>query len=293
MEKLGRMLDSMARDFVEFGKRNPIYLACSVIYYIMGSLLLGGTPVSFIVAFLIYAVSLFIVFSPLGEKLMRFLNRVRKLETKKEKEYLLPIFEEVYFETLVKNPKLPRLELCIIDSMTVNACAIGKHTIAVTKGAMSTFSEDELKAILAHEIAHILNYDTIASIYTMIGNGIFTAFILISKFFMMLFDVIQTVFDKSGIIRILIIINRAMFQAIIFVFMFLMQIAISINSRRNEYRADKFAYDLGYDTDMIEALYLLEEISLGDNASIIEKLTASHPRITARIERLEDLEEVE
>ena len=63
------------------------------------------------------------------------------------------------------------------------------------------------------------------------------------------------------------------------------------NSRKNEFNADKFSYDLGYDREMIEALYLLEKISLGDNSTIIQKMTASHPRITKRIEYLESLDE--
>ncbi len=42
---------------------------------------------------------------------------------------------------------------------------------------------------------------------------------------------------------------------------------------------------------MIEALYLLEKISLGDNSNIIQKMTASHPRITLRIKHLEELDE--
>ena len=63
------------------------------------------------------------------------------------------------------------------------------------------------------------------------------------------------------------------------------------DSRKNEFKADKFAYDLGYDNDMIEALYLLEKISLGDNSTIIQKMIASHPRITKRIEFLESFDE--
>lgn len=43
---------------------------------------------------------------------------------------------------------------------------------------------------------------------------------------------------------------------------------------------------------MIEALYLLEKISLGDNSSIIQKMTASHPRLTLRINKLEALDEI-
>ena len=53
-----------------------------------------------------------------------------------------------------------------------------------------------------------------------------------------------------------------------------------------------FSYAIGYDDDMIEALYLLEKISLGDNSTIIQKMIASHPRITLRIKKLEELDEL-
>ena len=64
-----------------------------------------------------------------------------------------------------------------------------------------------------------------------------------------------------------------------------------INSRKNEFSADKFSYDIGYDREMIEALYLLEKISLGDNSTIVQKMISSHPRITKRIEYLESFDE--
>lgn len=69
------------------------------------------------------------------------------------------------------------------------------------------------------------------------------------------------------------------------------QIILTANQRKNEFQADRFSYSIGYDTDMIETLYLLEKISLGDNSNIIQKMTASHPRITLRIKHLEELDE--
>lgn len=79
----------------------------------------------------------------------------------------------------------------------------------------------------------------------------------------------------------------------IFAFSFILQLALSSNSRNNEYRADKFAYYLGYGNEIVDAFYLLEKISLGDNSSVIERMVASHPRITARIEQIEELIENE
>ena len=76
---------------------------------------------SFLIALLSYIITLFVVFTPLGEKLLRFFEYVRKIETKQEKAYLLPIFEDVYTQAKENNPKLGHIELCIVDTMTVNA----------------------------------------------------------------------------------------------------------------------------------------------------------------------------
>ncbi len=286
-------LSKVKKNTLEFYRKNPIYFVCSLIYYVLASLWLGGTIFSFIIVLFFYAVSIIVVFSPLGEKLLRLLNRVRRLETNQEKEYLRPIFEEVYTEAKAKNPELGHIEICVIDQMTVNACAMGKHTIGVTKGAMETFTEDQLKAVLAHEIAHILNLDTIAILYTIVGNGIFTVFVVISKFFLNLVDIVGEAFTQKGIVRFFCALTRFMFNALVFVLMFFMQVVIAINSRKNEFRADNYAYAIGYGSEMIDSLYLLEKINLGDNSTIIQKMIASHPRITQRIERLEMLTEKE
>ena len=276
-----------------FWKNNPIYLLCSLFYYVISSLLLGGTAISFLIVFVIYAMSLIIGFSSLGEKLLRLLNRVRPLETKRETEYLQPLFEEVYERAKEKYKKLRKIEICVIDNMTVNAMAIGRRTIAVTKGAMQTFTEDELKAVIGHELAHLIHGDTMATMYTIIGNGILSVFVLIARLFLLLLDWVQSIFTgKRSIFSALMLLIRLYFELSIWFLNFGLQVILAINSRKNEFKADMFSYAMGYDSDMIEALYLLEKISLGDNSTIIQKMIASHPRITLRIKHLEELDEI-
>ena len=177
--------------------------------------------------------------------------------------------------------------------MTVNAMALGRRTIAVTKGAMHTFTEDELKAVVGHEIAHLIHGDTMATMYAVIGNGIFSVFVLLARFFLLLLDWIQSAFTgKRSIFSALMLIIRLFFEFSIWILNFGLQVILSVNSRKNEFKADLFSYSIGYDTDMIEALYLLEKISLGDNSSIIQKMIASHPRITLRIKHLEEFDEI-
>lgn len=289
MDKLRNWVMPILHFLLQFWKNNPAYLICSVCYFLVCCCILKH----FFLLLIIYVAFLLIGFSSLGEKLLRLLNHVRPLETKREIEYLQPLFEEVYLHTKeVYTYKLPNIQICIIDNMTVNAMALGRHTIAVTKGAMKTFTEDELKAVMAHEMAHIVYGDTIASLYTLIGNGFFSAFVLFARFCLLLLDWLQNVFTKKrGFLFSFIFLIQLLFEAVIFIFNFGLQVILSVNRRKNEFWADGFSYSIGYDTDMIEALYLLEKISLGDNSTIIQKMTASHPRITLRIKKLEEMEE--
>lgn len=292
---IDRLIDNINKnaDFLwTFWKNNLVYLVCSLFYYLISSLLLGGTFKSFLIVFIVYYVSLIIALSPLGEKLLRLLNRVRPLETNREKEYLQPLFDEVYDRVKEKYNNLIEIEVCVIDNTTVNAIALGRNTVAVTKGAMQTFTEDELKAVIAHEIAHLVHGDTMAYIYAIVVNGIFSIFVLLARLCLLLFEWLQsTLTGKHSIFSAFMLLFKLYFEFCIWFMSFGFQVILSVNSRKTEFRADKFSYLLGYDSDMIEALYLLEKISLGDNSSIIQKMTASHPRITLRIKKLEILDE--
>lgn len=73
--------------------------------------------------------------------------------------------------------------------------------------------------------------------------------------------------------------------------MFIGNVILSANSRNNEYQADEFAFTIGYGEDLIESLYLLQKMSLGEEMTIVERMTASHPLLAKRIGRLETIQE--
>lgn len=289
------MLKTMARDFRNFAKSNPLCLLCSAIYFhiplLFYTLVMGSNisyPLSLISGLISYFIAMAIIFSPLGEKILRFLEHIRKLETKQEKELLQPIFDEVYEQAKRRNPELGHIEMCVVDKVFANAYALGKHTVAVTKGAMQTFSEDGLKALIAHEIAHILYHDTIANIYVWLGNSTFMTWVFLVKGILSVVDFLQKE-KKKSMGQFVALLVKIIFEAILFLMTFLLQAVVAINSRKNEYRADRYAYDLGYGEELVEAFYLLEKIHLGDNSTVIQRMLKSHPRITARIERLETM----
>ena len=273
-------LKNIYKNFMHFAEKNPLYLICTVIYFRVTSWLIGWSW-RFLIFFLItYALSQAVAFSILGEKLLRLLNHIRRLESSKEKEYLRPLFQEVYNKAKDNNPELEKIDIYITDSAVVNASAVGKHTVAVTKGAIHTLSEEQLKAMMAHEIAHIVNTDTAAMIYAMVGNGIFSAIVLAFKLICWIIGFIWNGNRKRNFIEVIA-------DWIVSVFLFLMTILMALSDRKAELRADEYTVTLGYGEDMVEALYLLEKISLGKDRSITEKLLARHPRVTRRIENLE------
>lgn len=72
-------------------------------------------------------------------------------------------------QRLAATADMPAPEVALIDSETPNAFATGRSredaTIAVTTGLRETLEDDEVDAVLAHELAHIRNRDaTVMSI---------------------------------------------------------------------------------------------------------------------------------
>lgn len=272
---------------------NSHYLSfiCSLAYFILGGTLLMillNNPIGFLIALIIYIISVIIAISPPVEKLYRFLHGIRKIETNEERDYLIPILADVVStipqeEPLNKN----KIEICIIDKLDINAYALGSTTIAITKGAMKVFDEEQLKGIIAHEIAHIRNFDTIANMFILIASGYFYLFVLLFQFLISLTE--KSTSDKKDEVvgNYLNSFIKGIFKIFLFIFSFLVQITLAIQSRKKEYRADRTAYEWGYGEELISSLYLLEKISLGDYSDLKQKLTASHPRTTARIGRLE------
>lgn len=269
--------------------KNFIYAVWVIIYFTLAWSILGADWDSFILVFFLYGISISIALSPVGEVLLRFIEKVRPISTKKEKEYLLPIFEEVYENAKEKDIKLNNnIKLYIIDNMYVNAFAIGRKTIAVTMGAIQTFSQDELKGVIAHEFGHLSNGDTKALLLSTIGNGIFTILIFILRIIMLITEVIFSL-TRIPFLDIFAVLARFIFDIGVIIFAYVSEILLSVNSRQNELWADRFAFDIGYGEELVSSLYILQKISLPNNLKLLDRLRASHPNTAKRIEQLENL----
>lgn len=80
--------------------------------------------------------------------------------------------------SLAQKAKLPMPKVCIIESEMPNAFATGRTpahaAVAVTTGLMRVLTAEELEGVLAHELAHIKNRDTLMSTIVASVAGVIT-----------------------------------------------------------------------------------------------------------------------
>jgi len=281
--------------FARFLKSNILYIFWFAIYFTIAWFIFGGNLRALIIVAVIYAISISVALSPIGEVLLRLVENCREPLTEQEKSYLLPIFEEVYQSAKEINKNLNSgIKIYIMDAMYVNAFAIGRKTVAVTKGALETFTEEELKGVLAHELGHMTYGHTKALLLTVIGNFLFSIITFVLRIILRILEFVSKVvalFNVLGIIfTFLTFIVRIIFEASVFLIQNSSQLFLSINSRSNELIADKFAYDIGFGDELIKSLYVLQKISINTKLKISEKLMASHPHMAFRIAQLERME---
>lgn len=135
-------------------------------------------------------------------------------------------------ERLSARAGIPKPRVHIIDSPHANAFATGrspeKGAIAVTTGLLRLLDRDEVEGVVAHELAHIRNRDTLIMTITATLAG---AIGMLGNLAMML----GGSHDRPNPIALIIAMIVAPFAAMI------VQMAIS---RTREYRADKAAAEI-------------------------------------------------
>jgi len=112
-----------------------------------------------------------------GDKMVLSLNQAKPADNKNYFDFYTVV------ENLSQVNQTPVPKIYVIDSPAPNAFATGrdpKHSaVAVTQGLLDSLNDNELQAVLAHELGHIQNYDIRVS---MIAFGLVAVVSIISDF---------------------------------------------------------------------------------------------------------------
>lgn len=188
-------------------------------------------------------------------------------------------------------------EVWIYDSPDPNAFATGpsknNSMVAVSTGLLQNLKEDEVKAVLAHEMGHVYNGDMFA---TTVLAGLMNTFVYYIAMWVRRFfaerDQAALGFGLSLVLQIIVSI--------------LASIVISWFSRRREFGADAFAAKVYGKDSMIGALRAIDRwvnraqfqystqdalatMKISGNSSGFMSLFSTHPPIEVRIAALERL----
>lgn len=134
-------------------------------------LALAASMLVFTVPMAIVASVIWFVIAYFGNQMMiDAMTGARKVERKDEPQ-LYNLLENLAISRGMKTPTLR-----IIEDQALNAYASGLHegrySVTVTRGLMAALSRDEMEAVLAHELTHVINKDVRTMVIASIFAGI-------------------------------------------------------------------------------------------------------------------------
>lgn len=154
----------MLYDQIKKNKRRTIlvvflYIVLFVLIGAAAGYYLGIDPRVSIIGASVFAVIYTFFMMSNSTSVVMYMNNAYEVTSFDEKTYILNnILEDM---ALIAN--VPKPKLYIIDSEGLNAFATGPNhensAVAVTRGLLNTLNRAELEGVVAHEMAHIRNYD--------------------------------------------------------------------------------------------------------------------------------------
>lgn len=156
---------------------------------------------------------------------------------------------------MARKADLPRPRVTVIDSDQPNAFATGRDpahaAVAATTGLLRLLTRDEIRGVMAHELAHVKNRDTLTMTVTATIAGAISALANFAFFF----GGSRDEDNRGGLIGAIAIAILAPIAAM------LVQMAIS---RAREYEADRIGAQIGGDpTALARALEKIEAYARG------------------------------
>ncbi|TVR02269.1 MAG: protease HtpX [Spirochaetaceae bacterium] len=209
-------------------------------------------------------------------------------------------------ERLSRNAGLPMPKVYLTPSSQPNAFATGRNprhaAVAVTEGIMRILDESELEGVIAHELAHIKNRDTLISTIATVMAGALAFIARMGQYRMIFGGIRGSRNNNAGGAAVLI-----QLVAIIFAPIAALLIKMAI-SRSREFIADASGARIAGSPDgLARALLKMEQHAQGHPMRINEaashmfiinplsrqgmaRMFSTHPPIQERVQRLRSIE---
>lgn len=206
----------------------------------------------------------------------------------------------------------PVPKIYIIDTDVPNAFAAGRNPqnaiIGVTKGLMKRLNRQELEGVIAHEMAHINNYDVLLATVAIVLAGTIVFISVIARNMLFFGGMRGSRREKGGQAQLIALVVMIALAVIAPIFAQLLKFAIS---RQREYLADATAANFtGYPEGLasalekitdrqipnspignkaIEGLYIINPALGASVTNRANVLFSTHPPTAERVRRLREM----
>ncbi len=281
-----------------------LFLLYAVLFVLIGyfiGIYIGDPIVGIILAALIFII-LFLISYFSGQSVVTKMAGAR--EVSKQQEPFL--YNTVEAMSIASGKPMPKI--FIIETEVPNAFAAGRNPqnsiIAVTRGLMNRLNRQELEGVIAHEMAHIHNYDVLLATVAIVLAGTIVFVSVIARR-MIFFGGMGRGGRRGGQGQIIMLIVLIVVAILAPIFAQLLKFAIS---RQREYMADATAANFtGYpeglasalekitdqqvknspiENKALEGLYIVNPALGARSGNRASVLFATHPPAEERVKRL-------
>ncbi len=243
------------------------------------------------------ALGLIISFSPLGDKLAALFLSTRKTSLREEGK-INPALAQVKKAYKDKFGTELHLKAYVTDEPHINGMAFGRETVAVSTGLLKVAKDEEIAAVLSHEAGHIHNRDGVFNLAMLVAS-LPTVYLNFFFKFCISLGARARLIPSGGQdflwVASMFIITMSLFMfsyfvvcwAVSFLVLWAMRAADFFTEWPIEYRADKFALDMGFAPAMITLLESIEDEDIRNTSGFLSIYLYTHPPTALRIDRLE------
>ncbi len=281
-----------------------LFLLYAVLFVLIGyfiGIYIGDPIVGIILAALIFII-LFLISYFSGQSVVTKMAGARMV-SKQQEPFLYNTVEAM---SIASGKPMPKI--FIIETEVPNAFAAGRNPqnsiIAVTRGLMNRLNRQELEGVIAHEMAHIHNYDVLLATVAIVLAGTIVFVSVIARR-MIFFGGMGRGGRRGGQGQIIMLIVLIVVAILAPIFAQLLKFAIS---RQREYMADATAANFtGYpeglasalekitdqqvknspiENKALEGLYIVNPALGARSGNRASVLFATHPPAEERVKRL-------